>query len=132
MPDPKIINEWIDKADRDFQFASDALKKESGFYELICYHFQQAGEKYLKAYIVANELEFKKIHDLVELIRICQKRNPDFKMLEPEAKFLTDFYLEPRYPDEFITTSYKISTVYKAQKAAGKIQRFVKAILQSF
>jgi len=129
MVDFKIVDEWLDKAERDFQFAIRALNRGERFYELICFHFQQAGEKYLKAYIVANELEFKKIHDLGELIQICQRKNSDFKLLEKEAKFLTDFYLEPRYPEEIQQISYPKSIANKAQKAAGKIQKFVKAIL---
>ena len=80
MVDFKIVEEWLDKAERDFQFAIRALDRGERFYELICFHFQQAGEKYLKAYIVANELEFKKIHDLGELVQICQRKNSDFKM----------------------------------------------------
>lgn len=128
MVDPKIVKEWIEKADSDFQFAERNLV-ENGFYEQICFHFQQAAEKFLKAYIVANELEFKKVHDLGELVQICQRKNSGFKFLEKEAKFLTDFYLEPRYPEEIPQISYTKSIANKAQKAAGKIQKFVKAIL---
>jgi HEPN domain-containing protein len=61
MVDPKVVNEWITKADEDFEFARINLEEHKPFFSQICFHFHQAAEKYLKAYIVANDLEFKKI-----------------------------------------------------------------------
>lgn len=58
MVNPKIVKEWLDKADEDFGFASSYLDKEDQFFGQICFHFHQAAEKYLKTFIVANELEF--------------------------------------------------------------------------
>lgn len=73
MIDKKIVEEWLKKAQDDFDFASSNLSDpQNTFFSQICFHFQQSAEKYLKAYIVANELVFKKIHDLSELLRICQ------------------------------------------------------------
>ena len=65
MVDPHIVREWLDKADEDFRFAEINIKEDRGFYSQICFHFHQAAEKYLKACIIAFELEFKKIHDLI-------------------------------------------------------------------
>lgn len=68
MADIEIIRDWVKKADEDFQFAVLNLKEQNPFYAQICFHFHQAAEKYLKAYVVANELEFRKIHDLPLLL----------------------------------------------------------------
>jgi len=56
MVDTEIVREWIAKADDDFEFALANLKEGKPFLALICFHFQQSAEKYLKAYIVAHEL----------------------------------------------------------------------------
>ncbi len=64
MVDPEVVQEWLAKADEDFEFAKVNLMEGKPFYSQICFHFQQAAEKYLKAYIIAHELEFRKIHDL--------------------------------------------------------------------
>jgi HEPN domain-containing protein len=64
MVDREIIKEWIAKADEDFEFAEINLEEEKPFYAQICFHFQQAVEKYLKAYIITNGLEFRRVHDL--------------------------------------------------------------------
>jgi len=67
MVDRDVIKEWITKADEDFEFARLNLEEERRFFAQICFHFHQAGEKYLKAFIIANALEFRKIHDLLSI-----------------------------------------------------------------
>jgi HEPN domain-containing protein len=59
MADAKIVKEWLQKADEDLDFAA-SIVDESPFYAQICFHFQQAAEKYHKAVIIADGLEFKK------------------------------------------------------------------------
>lgn len=64
MVDPAIVKEWFSKADEDFKFAEVNLKEGRNYFPQICFHFQQAAEKYLKSFIIAHELKFSKIHDL--------------------------------------------------------------------
>ena len=46
MADPKVVQEWLQKADEDLGFAASIIE-DSPFYAQICFHFQQAAEKYL-------------------------------------------------------------------------------------
>mgnify|MGYP001588636698 CR=1 FL=1 len=71
MVDVQIIHEWLAKADEDFEFARTNFEEGKPFFAQICFHFQQAAEKYLKSFIIAHELEFLKIHDLPLLPKIC-------------------------------------------------------------
>lgn len=48
MVDRRLIIEWLAKADEDYGFASSVIK-DSVYYGQICFHYQQAAEKYLKA-----------------------------------------------------------------------------------
>ncbi len=61
----KFTKEWIKKADNDFLVA----KRESGFdspvYDAICFHCQQAVEKYLKAALQEKEIYFEKLMTLI-------------------------------------------------------------------
>ena len=61
MAEPRLINDWLKKAEEDFGFASSVLE-DSTFYAQICFHFHQAAEKFLKTFIVPRDLEFQKIH----------------------------------------------------------------------
>lgn len=60
MVDERILREWMAKAHEDFAFAQINLEEGKPFFAQICFHFHQAAEKYLKAYIVTNELDFRK------------------------------------------------------------------------
>ncbi len=71
----KIFREWLIKAEEDFGFARIGLR-ETKYYAQICFHFHQAGEKYLKAFITANHLEFRPVHNLIELLTICRTKTP--------------------------------------------------------
>ena len=59
MADRLIIDEWLAKAENDFEFAQMVFSEEKEYYDQICFHFQQSSEKFLKAYIIANDLGFK-------------------------------------------------------------------------
>jgi len=124
-PNSTIPAEWIKIADRDLAFAKISLKKSPEFLSPICFYFQQAAEKYLKAYIVAKKLPFKKIHSLPALLKICQKRDKRFSELEQRCKFLTEFYLEERYPEFEVPSELTWEIAIKAKTAAEEIREFV-------
>ncbi len=129
LPDPKVIKEWLDKADEDFGFAAISFADSANtYFGPICFHFQQAAEKYLKAYIVGNDLEFEKVHDLKRLLGICKGNNPNFAQIYEECIFLNRFYIEPRYP---VLPHNEVSgdDTRQAKEAAEKIGDFVKQLL---
>lgn len=84
MADTKVVQEWLEKADEDFNFASSNLIEKDSFFAQICFHFQQAAEKYLKSFIVAYDLEFEKIHNLLHLLEICARKDSSLNSLQGE------------------------------------------------
>lgn len=124
MADPAIVREWLDKADEDFLFAEANLRDGSEFYAQLCFHFQQAAEKYLKAYIIGNNLNFDRVHDLVHLLKTCSAHAPEFSELKEECIFLNTAYIETRYPVHW-PTDYTRETAEQARLAAEKIARLV-------
>ena len=64
MVDRLIIDEWLVKAENDFEFAQMVFAEEKEYYDHICFHFQQSAEKFLKAYIIANDLGFEQVFRL--------------------------------------------------------------------
>jgi len=125
MVDVEIIREWLTKADEDFEFARINLEEAKPFLAQICFHFQQAAEKYLKSYIIAHELEFLKIHDLPLLLKICLWKDPSFEQLREDCEFLTTFYVDTRYPVHW-PTQFSHQETQKALKASARIQDMVK------
>ncbi len=130
MVDIKITREWIAKADDDFAFALANLEEGTPFLALICFHFHQSAEKYLKAYIVAHDLEFKKLHDLPALLKICMRYNSPLEKLNSDCEFLNAFYIETRYPVHWPTRFTKEEAA-KAKRAAERIRQVITKALSS-
>lgn len=68
-----LINSWLDKAEKDFLTVQHESTFPDAVWESICFHCQQAVEKYLKAYLVFLDLKFPKTHEIGELIAIIEK-----------------------------------------------------------
>jgi HEPN domain-containing protein len=128
MADPKVVKEWLTKADEDFNFAKANIEEDSKFYSQICFHFQQSAEKYLKAFIVAYDLEFEKIHNLIQLLKICGKKNPSLLSLMEQCELLNTVYIDTRYPVHW-PTDYSKEKTLKMQDAAGKVAQTIKETL---
>lgn len=130
MADPRVIMEWLKKADEDFEFAISVID-ESTFYAQICFHFHQAAEKFLKSIIIALNLEFKKIHDLPVLLKSCLAKEPGLQILLDDCKFLNRFYIDTRYPVHW-PTQYTKEEAFKAKIATEHIRDVAKSALKSF
>ena len=88
MVDTSLITEWLAKADEDLEFARVNLEERKNFFAQVCFHFQQAAEKYLKAFIVAKGLELKKIHDLGLLLKMAAKADASVEELKDDCEYL--------------------------------------------
>ncbi len=77
----EIVQEWIKKADEDYGFASAGIE-HTEFYAQICFHFQQAAEKYLKAFIIFSKIKFRPVHNLLELFELCKEKNIKIEAME--------------------------------------------------
>ena len=124
MVNPQIIKEWLAKADDDFYFADANLREGSEFFAQICFHFQQAAEKYLKAYIICNSLNFSKVHDLVHLLKTCSDHEPSLARLKEDCILLSTAYIDTRYPVHW-PTDYTRETAIKLNVAASNISRII-------
>lgn len=126
MADRKVVMEWLERAKEDFEFASANLRDpKTDYFGPICFHFQQAAEKYLKAYIVAKKLRFEKVHDLDALRQICEKSDESFSSVKQDCIFLSDFYLEARYP-LIVPVEITRADAENAQQTAEKIRDLVR------
>jgi len=124
MADAALVKKWMEKADEDFGYATLSLKEGFSFFPQICWHFHQAAEKYLKAYNIAFDLEFRKIHDLIALLKICESNDPAFHSLVESCTYLQRFYIETRYPVIW-QVAYTKEQAVSAQEAAQTIIEFV-------
>jgi HEPN domain-containing protein len=124
MADPKIVREWLQKADEDLNFAKSNLQEENNYYAQICFHFHQASEKYLKSYIVAYDLEFEKTHNLIQLLTICSSQDSEILSLMKECERLNTAYIDTRYPVHW-PVDYTRDKTLSMKKDAEKIEETI-------
>jgi len=89
---------WRSHARVEFQDAEDLRIR--GRYYLALFHFQQAAEKALKAYLLASarSIEVLHTHAVAELTRMAASIDPDFESIAA-AKRLDQYYIPTRYPN---------------------------------
>jgi HEPN domain-containing protein len=90
--------EWMKKADADLDMAGRALQGKKKHPDSGCYHAQQAAEKYFKALLVAQGIEFPKTHDLLILNQLCVSHGILTAFDEDSLDFLSAFAIRVRYP----------------------------------
>ena len=99
MVDVEFVLPWMRRAENDISSARHlAEKMKPTPTEIVCFHCQQAAEKYLKAYLVYNDQEPPKTHDLIELLKLCNEYDHDFSALSPKCEYLIPFAVRTRYP----------------------------------
>jgi len=119
-----LIKNWIIKADNDLKSAHHELSfNEEAVTEAICFHCQQAVEKYLKAYLIFLDIPFKKIHEIGELILLCETKDNEIGAMEDEADILTDYAVNTRYPDSLFMPVFE--EAQEAAELAKKIKEYV-------
>jgi len=96
-----LTKEWIKKAEKDVGTARRefAVKKDANW-DAVCFHVQQAVEKYLKGMLQEYEISFSKTHDLSVLLNLLLPDFPELSVLEDDLEWLSAFAVEFRYPGE--------------------------------
>jgi HEPN domain-containing protein len=69
-------------------------------YGAICFHAQQAAEKFLKGWLVSRGLRAPRTHDLESLVRVGARLAPSLEEIRDAAARLRPFAVAPRYPGE--------------------------------
>ncbi len=91
---------WFQKATNDLRGADIDLAAVPPLVEDALFHCQQAAEKAMKGYLTAHERVLRKTHDLDELARACETIEPTLKTMLHDARDLTVFAWEFRYPGD--------------------------------
>ena len=90
---------WLAQAQDEFADA-DELRRRGRFY-LALFHFQQAAEKALKAYLYLTERSKEEVfttHSLDDLLQKVRAIDRDFRKVKG-AKKLDEYAIRTRYPD---------------------------------
>ncbi len=121
----KRVLQWFAKGDNDLRNAQIVIAAEQPPTDTICFHCQQAAEKYLKGFLVANGVDFSRVHDLNYLLSLCRQVNEDFAAIVEETSTLTGYAVLARYPLD-IPIEYSLEEAQEALLAAQRVVDFVR------
>ena len=120
------INQWLFRANEDISVIDSLVSQNIEHYtSSICFHAQQAVEKFLKAFLIYQDHDFPRTHDLDFLLAECQKINNTFSDID--LKSLSDFGVSIRYPDDFFIPDLDETNDYIA--IAKKVKETVEDLI---
>ena len=93
-----ITRDWVDKAEGDFVTAQREAIVQPPNFDATAFHAQQSAEKYLKARLVEEDIDFPKTHDLATILDLALQVEPAWGHLRPDLDALTSLGIEVRYP----------------------------------
>lgn len=123
----EFASNWLTKATEDIAVIKELAKSDIGlFSSAICFHSQQAVEKYFKAYLAFKGIDFPKTHDVDFLLSLC-KASDQTTFENINLMSLTDFAVSVRYPDDFFTPSESDAVLY--MNIAMDVKRIVESLI---
>jgi HEPN domain-containing protein len=89
---------WVHKAEQDWVVAHKLAGEKPPPRDIVCFHCQQAAEKYLKALLQENGLVVPKIHNLADILNLLLPGDATLAPLRRKSRSLTQYAVDYRYP----------------------------------
>ena len=121
------IRQWLIKSQHDLGSAHRLMEGEEPYLDTAVYHCQQTAEKAIKAYLTYRDIVFERTHNLVALLAFCIPSEPALSRWKEEAKMLTPYATEFRYPGDVLDPER--GEVEQAFAAAEGIVNFIIQLL---
>jgi HEPN domain-containing protein len=131
MPPEDAVDEvrgWIRKAESDLRNIALVLPADDCPYDTVCFHAQQAAEKYLKAALTFLGIPFPKVHDLDELLDLLPAE-ADVPVARDALTELSQLAVAPRYPGWDADIDRELAE--RSHATAQSVKREVLALLRT-
>jgi HEPN domain-containing protein len=93
-----LTREWLAKAEEDRSIAVSLFRRKKIPADTICFHAQQAAEKYLKAVLQERRTRFGRTHKLMELVELLGTDAGTLPLMADDLRHLSDYAVIARYP----------------------------------
>ncbi|MBF0537662.1 MAG: HEPN domain-containing protein [Nitrospirae bacterium] len=123
------VRAWFKKADNDLQAAEMAFTMEVPLYEIACFHAQQCAEKYLKGFLLYNEVDFPKTHSIEYLVATSKPFAPEIQLMLGDIEILSAYAVEIRYPVDDSLYEIPSERAKEAIDLARKVKSTIIAIM---
>ncbi len=122
---PWPVQGWLEKGDNDLKAAYRLMQDPEPLTDVVCFHCQQAAEKYLKGFLAYHGIEFARVHDLRYLLNLCREVDHEFDMLGDQVDDLNNYAVEPRYPAD-LPIYYPVEEARHAVELAHQVLAFIR------
>ncbi len=116
----RVAAGWVEKADNDLKNASHTLELDEDCpTDTVVFHAQQCVEKYLKALLVVDGIDFPRTHSVSVLLDLlAESIRPALTTEEQER--LTDYATTTRYPGDYEDIS--LEEAHRATAIAARVR----------
>ena len=97
----EFTQEWVRKAENDYRTAKYLVESGQDFAYGATFHAQQAAEKYIKAFLVWHQIEFRKTHDIALLLELTVSVEAEIAKILSQTIELTPYGAQYRYPGDY-------------------------------
>ena len=120
--------QWIEKARNDLLNADNNLASQRVPCDTVCFHCQQAAEKLLKSFLVAQGCQYPITHNLFVILEKVLEFDPSGDSLRETLALLNPYSVEVRYPgDAWMPT---IEDAKEARKAVQEVFDWMQSRLE--
>ena len=126
-PFKTLAMRWFKKAENDLLNVRNNLDAERYSTDTVCFHCQQAAEKYLKGFLAWHQIPFAKTHDLAALLQQLKDLvGEEANHLLSSILLLDDYSVSIRYPQEYESEPDE-EEVREALQAAMTVRAWVQS-----
>jgi HEPN domain-containing protein len=124
----EVTKEWISKAEGDYRSAEILLFQiEDPEVDTGCFHCQQCAEKYVKAFLTEQDIDFPRNHDLVRLLGLCLTVDESFEKIRDPLRKLENYGVIIRYPG----LTVPLDMAHEAFSNSSLVREFVRKKLRA-
>ena len=121
----EIYREWIERAEDDIKASQILLSDKNYPPNIVCFLCEQAVEKYIKAFLTFNRIEFPYTHDIMLILeKYLLPSDETFSEIRNQISLLNEYSVKPRYPD--FLESYSQKDAKEAYDSAIEMIEFIK------
>jgi len=117
----EVVKEWLILAQEDLATAADMVPRHR--WRHVCFHAQQAAEKFIKALLTSRQLEIPRTHDLEKLVQHLADAK-FLGLLDPDILDLSEYAVDTRYPSDSVE-ALTAADAERALVASNKVEKRV-------
>ena len=123
----EVLRQWVRKAEHDLEAANRIVATEEGCpFDMVCFHCQQAAEKYLKCLLTCLGIQASRTHDLQALAVLIPLEQRLAVQVEDLAE-LNPYAVNVRYADDW--REPQLGDARRALELASQVRTAVRKLL---